>query len=143
HVLFEMPGVEERAQIWKLQIHPEKTPLAADVDFGRLAERYPFSGGDIKNAVLKAAAAAAAEPGSGLGKRISQRHFEAAAEEVVAAKAIMQQSLFNRGDLSAADPLSLWMKEEGRRRSALLIALGLSVTALIVALAAIALVLLH
>ena len=24
HVLFEMPGVEEREQIWQLQIHPEK-----------------------------------------------------------------------------------------------------------------------
>ena len=142
HVLFEMPGVEERAQIWKLQIHPEKTPLAADVDFGRLAERYPFSGGDIKNAVLKAAAAAAAEPGSGLGKRISQRHFEAAAEEVVAANAIMQQSLFNRGDLPA-DPLSLWVKEEGRRRTPLVAALGLSIAALVVALAAIALALLR
>ena len=29
HVLFEMPGVEERARIWQLQIHPTKTPLDA------------------------------------------------------------------------------------------------------------------
>ena len=56
HVLFEMPGVEERERIWQLQIHPKKTPLAADVDFRRLAERYVVSGGDIKNAVIKAAA---------------------------------------------------------------------------------------
>src|ERR1043166_1500616 len=55
HILFEMPGVEERAQIWQLQIHPKKTPLASDVDFQRLAERYVVSGGDIKNAVIKAA----------------------------------------------------------------------------------------
>ena len=60
HVLFEMPGVDERARIWQLQIHPKKTPLAPDVDFRRLAERYAISGGDIKNAVIKAAAAAAA-----------------------------------------------------------------------------------
>jgi len=78
HVLFEMPGVEERAQIWQLQIHPKKTPLAPDVDFQRLAEQYVVSGGDIKNAVIKAAAAAAAEPGPDLGKRICQRHFERA-----------------------------------------------------------------
>ena len=76
HVLFEMPGVEERERIWELQIHPKKTPLAPDVDFRRLAERYVVSGGNIKNAVIKAAAAAAAEPGPDLGKRISQRHFE-------------------------------------------------------------------
>ncbi len=35
HVLFEMPGVEEREQIWRLQIHPTKTPLASDVGFHR------------------------------------------------------------------------------------------------------------
>jgi SpoVK/Ycf46/Vps4 family AAA+-type ATPase len=60
HVLFEMPGVDERARIWPLQIHPSKTPLASDVDFVRLAEKYAISGGDIKNAVIKAASAAAA-----------------------------------------------------------------------------------
>jgi SpoVK/Ycf46/Vps4 family AAA+-type ATPase len=62
HVLFEMPGVEERERIWQVQIHPAKTPLADDVSFRALAEQYAVSGGDIKNAVLKAAAAAAAEP---------------------------------------------------------------------------------
>src|SRR6266481_3529508 len=93
HVLFEMPGVEERARIWQLQVHPRKTPLAADVDFKVLSERYPMSGGDIKNAVIKAAAAAA-EPGADIGKRISQQHFDDAAQDVLAAKTIMQQSLF-------------------------------------------------
>src|SRR5215468_584313 len=70
HVLFEMPGPEDRARIWQLQLHPYKTPLAPDVDFKQLAERYPVSGGDIKNAVLKAASAAAAEPGPDLEKKI-------------------------------------------------------------------------
>src|SRR5262249_26224751 len=46
HVLFEMPGTEERAQIWRLQIHPKKTPLDSDVDFRKLAEQYAVSGGD-------------------------------------------------------------------------------------------------
>src|SRR5262249_58895129 len=55
HVLFEMPGVEERARIWQLQIHPKKTPLAADVDFTRLAEQYVVSVGDITKAVIKTA----------------------------------------------------------------------------------------
>jgi len=44
HVLFEIPGVEERARIWELQIHPKKTPLAADVDFRRLAEAHKATG---------------------------------------------------------------------------------------------------
>ena len=93
HVLFEMPGVEEREAIWALQIHPTKTPLGDDVDFRALAEQYESSGGDIKNAVIKAAVAAAAEPGSDFAKRISQRHFETAMKEVMAARGIMQQSL--------------------------------------------------
>jgi SpoVK/Ycf46/Vps4 family AAA+-type ATPase len=143
HVLFEMPGVEERARIWQLQIHPQKTPLAPDVDFRALAERYVVSGGDIKNAVIKAAAAAAAEPGPDLGKRIGQRHFERATEEVISAKAIMQQSLFAEVGVAAPDPVSLRRKAEARWRTAIVVALGLAGTAFIAALAAVALVLLR
>jgi SpoVK/Ycf46/Vps4 family AAA+-type ATPase len=95
HVLFEMPGVEERIRIWQLQLHPQKTPLASDVDFKQLAERYAVSGGEIKNAVIKAAAAAAAEPGVDAAKKIHQKHFEAAIEDVVAAHKVMQQSVFS------------------------------------------------
>jgi SpoVK/Ycf46/Vps4 family AAA+-type ATPase len=143
HVLFEMPGVDERARIWQLQIHPQKTPLAPDVDFRWLAERYVTSGGDIKNAVIKAAAAAAAEPGPDLGKSISQRHFECATEEVISAKAIMQQSLFAKGGVAATDPIRLGRKVEKRWRTAILVSLGLAGAAFIAALAAVALVLLR
>jgi SpoVK/Ycf46/Vps4 family AAA+-type ATPase len=143
HVLFEMPGVEERERIWELQIHPKKTPLAPDVDFRRLAERYVVSGGDIKNAVIKAASAAAAEPGSDLGKRICQQHFECATEEVLSAKAIMQQSLFADGGSAASDPVNVWRNVEARWRTAILMALGLAGTALVAALVAVALVLLR
>ena len=143
HVLFEMPGVEERERIWELQIHPKKTPLAPDVDFRRLAERYVISGGNIKNVVIKAAAAAAAEPGPDLGKRISQQHFEGAAEEVLSAKAIMRQSLFAESGVAAPDPVNAWGKVEARWRTAILMALGLAGTALIAALVAVALVLLR
>jgi hypothetical protein len=94
HILFEMPGPAEREKIWRSQIHIPKTPLAPDVDFRALAERYPGSGGDIKNAVLKAAQAAVAEPGPDAEKRITQPHFEQAMEEVLAAKRVMDQSLF-------------------------------------------------
>lgn len=142
HVLFEMPGVDERERIWHLQIHPKKTPLAADVDFRRLAERYAVSGGDIKNAVIKAAAAAAAEPGPDVGKRISQRHLERATEEVVSAKAIMQQSLFADAGVSAPDPVSMRLVET-RWRTAIILALGLAGTALVAALAALAVVILR
>jgi SpoVK/Ycf46/Vps4 family AAA+-type ATPase len=95
HILFEMPGVGEREQIWRVQLHPTRTPLADEVDFRALAERYEVSGGDIRNAVLKAALAAAGEPGSDALKRIHQRHFEDGMREVLAAKKVMKQSLLD------------------------------------------------
>lgn len=95
HVLFELPGEAERVRIWKVQLHPSRTPLAADVDFNALAHEYELSGGDIQNAVLKAAMAAAAEPIPNPAKRIHQRHFQAGIEQVVASKRVMQQSIFS------------------------------------------------
>ena len=94
HVLFEMPGEKERERIWQVQLHPMRTPLAADVDFRALARQYEVSGGDIQNAVLKAALAAAAEPIPDEAKRIAQRHFVSGVEEVIAGKRVMQQSIF-------------------------------------------------
>lgn len=93
HVMFEMPGEVERAQIWRVQLHPS-TPLAADVDFQALARQYKVSGGDIRNAVLKAALAAAAEAVPDSKKRIHQHHFDTGIREVLAAKQVMRQSLF-------------------------------------------------
>lgn len=135
HVRFEMPGAEEREQIWRVQIHPKKTPIAQDVSFRGLAENYEVSGGDIKNAVLKAASSAAAEDGPEFGKRIHQRHFEQAMDEVLAAKSVMKQSLFETSPLHPQmDP---------RLPAAIVAALVLSGGALVAAIAAIAIVLMH
>jgi hypothetical protein len=113
HILFDMPNVEERERIWRVQLHSRKTPLADDVDFGALAERYSRSGGDIKNAVLKAAQIATVEPGPDVDKRIHQRHFIQGMEEVIAAEAVMGQSLFDdpRSGASGLDNLSETQEE--------------------------------
>src|SRR4051812_33747344 len=103
HVLFEMPGEPERARIWQVQLHPLRTPLAADVDFTALARSYEVSGGDIQNAVLKAALAAAAEPIPDAAKQIYQRHFEAGIQDVIGAKRVMQQSIFAPQPLAIPD----------------------------------------
>jgi SpoVK/Ycf46/Vps4 family AAA+-type ATPase len=95
HIRFDMPNAEERERIWHVQLHSRKTPLAEDVNFRELAERYPRSGGDIKNAVLKAAQIATTEPGPDAEKQIHQRHFIQGMEEVLAAEAVMSQSLFD------------------------------------------------
>jgi SpoVK/Ycf46/Vps4 family AAA+-type ATPase len=95
HILFTMPDVEERERIWQVQLHARKTPLAEDVDFRALAAKYPRSGGDIKNAVLKGAQIATVEPGPDSDKRIHQRHFVQGMEEVIAGESVMSQSLFD------------------------------------------------
>ena len=95
HIRFDMPNTEERERIWQVQLHARKTPLADDVNFRELAERYSRSGGDIKNAVLKAAQIATTEPGPDAQKQIHQRHFIQGMEEVLAAESVMSQSLFD------------------------------------------------
>jgi hypothetical protein len=100
HILFEMPDAPARERIWKVQLHDRKTPLADDVDFKALAEKYPVPGGDIKNAVLKAAQMASAEPGPDSEKKIHQRHFVAGIEDVANSKKVMEQSIIE-GDGSA------------------------------------------
>jgi SpoVK/Ycf46/Vps4 family AAA+-type ATPase len=92
-VLFETPDVPSRERIWRAQMHP-RTPLHSDVDFRRLAEQFEVTGGDIRNAVLKAATAAALEPSNGAPQAIRQAHLEIAAQDVIAGKKVMQQSLF-------------------------------------------------
>ena len=94
------------------------------------------SGGDIKNAVIKAAVAAAAEPGPDIGKRIEQRHFESAMEEVISARSIMQQSLFSDGRVEVSYPL-LELQDVARRIwISMMASLGLATVALVVSLLA-------
>lgn len=100
HILFEMPDAPARERIWQVQLHARKTPLGEDVDFKALAEKYPVPGGDIKNAVLKAAQMASAEPGPDAEKKIYQRHFIAGIEDVAKSKKVMEQSIID-GDGSA------------------------------------------
>jgi SpoVK/Ycf46/Vps4 family AAA+-type ATPase len=144
-----MPGEAEREKIWHVQVHPTKTPLAPDVDFAALARRFAVSGGDIKNAVLKAAAAAAAEPGPDATKRIHQEHLVAAMEEVVAAKGVMQQSLFadgtSGGAVATADDRIVQALEasEARWRSTAVAAAGLGAFALLASLVALTVALLR
>ena len=76
HVLFESRGWRSASRSGACSC-TRATPLADDVDFARAGARYEASGGDIRNAVLKAALTAAAEPGPDAAKRIHQRHFKA------------------------------------------------------------------
>jgi SpoVK/Ycf46/Vps4 family AAA+-type ATPase len=141
HVLFELPGETERVQIWKVQLHPSRTPLAADVDFHVLARDYEVSGGDIQNAVLKAALAAAAEPIPDPAKKIHQRHFQVGIEQVMASKRVMQQSIF--AEPTVVTPERDVNTPATASQASLLLAYGLSGAALLVALIALGVTLLR
>lgn len=118
HILFRMPTAAERERIWKVQVHPNKTPLAEDVDFHALAEQYELTGGNIRNAVLKAAQIAAAEEGADERKRIHQRHFQLAVSQVLSARQVMQQNAVDPA-AAAAEPLQEAMELAERRFSLL------------------------
>ena len=138
HVLFEMPGVVEREAIWKVQMHPSQTPLASDVDFRQLAERYEVSGGDIRNAVLKAALAAAALPGGDQQKRITHQHLEDGIREVIAGKRVMRQSLLEDVPAATPDAVAALLERMQRAQQA---AVGFAVAAVLIALIALIVVL--
>ncbi len=57
---FEKPDAEARAALWR-KVFPSSAALAADVDPARLGELFEMSGGNIRNAAVRAAFLAAAE----------------------------------------------------------------------------------
>jgi SpoVK/Ycf46/Vps4 family AAA+-type ATPase len=132
-ILFGMPGPDERERIWRVQMHPRLTPLHDDVDFRTLAEKYEATGGDIRNAVLNAATAAASEPGPDVSRSIRQAHFEAGIRGVLAGKTVMQQSLFGARESAAVPP---GVNEVASLLGVPAWTLALSITAFVTALAA-------
>lgn len=50
---FPLPDSELRARLWKKHL-PPGAPVEGELDFHALAEKFPLSGGEIKNAMLRA-----------------------------------------------------------------------------------------
>ncbi len=71
HVMVEFPepGVGERMRLWRSVLPPD-LPVVADIDFDALAERFPLSGAQIRDAGLEAAYLAAAD-----GHRVTTPHL--------------------------------------------------------------------
>lgn len=59
---FPFPEPEHRRRIW-VEHFPAEVPLAADIDFRILADRYPLAGGNIRNVAIASAYLAAADGG--------------------------------------------------------------------------------
>jgi AAA+ superfamily predicted ATPase len=74
HVRFDLPDEDARAELWERML-PGNAPRTGAIDFHSLGRSYKFSGGYIRNAVLRAAYLAAAE-----GKSIAMDHLRRAAD---------------------------------------------------------------
>ncbi len=64
-VEFPFPEADDRERIWRVNV-PTEAPVAADLDFALLAQRFRITGGGIRNIIL-AAAFLAAEGGKPVG----------------------------------------------------------------------------
>jgi len=73
-VRFPAPTQADRERLWRGMV-PKEVVLAPDVDFSVLAERFPMPGGNIMNALVRAATSATAG-----GQLVEQRHLVWAAE---------------------------------------------------------------
>ncbi|MEO6773516.1 MAG: ATP-binding protein [Kofleriaceae bacterium] len=58
HVRFPLPDADERAKLWRVML-PARAPVAVDLDLVGLAKKFVMGGGNIRNAVLRAAFLAA------------------------------------------------------------------------------------
>jgi SpoVK/Ycf46/Vps4 family AAA+-type ATPase len=59
---FPFPEFEDRLRIWRTLI-PDAVPIDNDIDFDYLAQRFRFSGGNIRNIIVNATYLAAADGG--------------------------------------------------------------------------------
>jgi SpoVK/Ycf46/Vps4 family AAA+-type ATPase len=86
---FPFPEASDREVIWKVNF-PKQTPIANDVDFRLLAERYRIAGGNIRNIIMAAAFLAADD-----GQIVGMDHlFHAARREYQKIGRLIDESLF-------------------------------------------------
>ncbi len=69
---FPFPDAEYRKRLWEAHF-PPRTPMAEDVDFAEVAQRYRLAGGNIRNVALAAAYLAAAN-----GRVVTREHIRSA-----------------------------------------------------------------
>ncbi len=69
---FPFPDAEYRKRLWEAHF-PPRTPIANDVDFAEVAQRYRLAGGNIRNVALAAAYLAAAN-----GRVVTREHIRSA-----------------------------------------------------------------
>ncbi|MBN1944304.1 MAG: AAA family ATPase [Bradymonadales bacterium] len=72
---FPVPDEMERERIWKTLI-PKQTPVEGEIDYGLLADAFELTGGQIKNAIIRAAYRCCSE-----NHGLNQQYLEDAAQQ--------------------------------------------------------------
>ncbi len=85
---FPSPEAAERERIWQTLI-PQKTPVDESLDFEFLAERYELTGGQIKNAIVRAAYRCSAA-----GHGLNQEALELAAQQQASAAGRLAREVY-------------------------------------------------
>ncbi|MDM8555813.1 ATP-binding protein [Desulfococcaceae bacterium HSG7] len=104
-VKFDMPDHENRYRLFQIHI-PEELPLEKNVCLDELARlTVGFSGGDIRNVILKTAAKAANQNLPDAEKKLSREHFIDSIEEINESKR----------DISGGGELSKLIKSKNKK----------------------------
>jgi len=94
HIVFKVPETKEREKIWNLL--SKDMPLAKDVDFNEISNKYEFTGGHIRNAILNAARLAI----SNKHDKIVQKDFIDACNLVREGRTLILQDLEDKNNLN-------------------------------------------
>jgi SpoVK/Ycf46/Vps4 family AAA+-type ATPase len=70
---FDAPDADARVELWRRHL-PAAEHLAGDVDLDDIAERWEFSGGNIRNAAIRAAFLAAEDNSAITTRTFARRH---------------------------------------------------------------------
>lgn len=87
---FEVPDQSLRAELWK-KLVPPRMPVADDVDYQVLAKQFQFTGGDIKNAIMRAASIRAVDLEHSTA--VTQKDFIDACKEMTTIKQDRQKGI--------------------------------------------------
>ena len=111
HVLFEMPGVDEREQIWRVQMHPDAH--AAGRRRGLPRARRTLRGHRRRHPQRGPQGGDGGRRGARARRRqaIHQRHLEEGIRDVLAAKRVMRQSLFTPHAAASDDGVLQWARD--------------------------------
>src|SRR5262249_2127959 len=104
-IRFEKPDAEARSALWE-KMFPASAELASDVDFSELGQKFEVSGGNIRNAAIRAAFLATSEGHSIDMDTIKRATLREAREMGLLIADPVEPAPLDNGEPPPKDPLS-------------------------------------